>query len=433
MSKGLLAKVMKYELQYLDGCGEFRKMQEQIWQLQRQTRDILNRTIQIAFHWDYLNRENYEKTGEYLDLNKETGYKTLDGYVYNQLKAPHENMAASNLNATIQKAWSKYKSSKTDILRGSVSVPSYKKDQPLMIDKKAVKLSENEAAPTAELTLFSGRYKKEHGFSGNVRFCLVIKDGTQRTIFQKLLNGEYGLGGCQLIYDRHKWFLLMTYRFSPQQQELDPDKILGVDLGECYAIYASSTAEYGSLKIDGGNVTAYAKKLEARRRSLQRQAVVCGEGRIGHGTKTRVGDVFKAQDRIANFRATENHRYSKALVEYAVKHGFGTIQMEDLSGIKEDTKFPKFLRHWTYYDLQTKIEAKAKEQGIKVIKVNPQDTSQRCSKCGNIDRANRPRQERFCCTSCGFTANADFNASQNLSIKGIDKIIKERNAKGKES
>ena len=95
----------------------------------------------------------------------------------------------------------------------------------------------------------------------------------------------------------------------------------------------------------------------------------------------------------------------------------------DLSGIKEDTGFPRRLQHWTYYDLQTKIENKAKEHGIRVVKIDPRCTSQRCSRCGHIDPKNRPSQSQFCCTACDFRANADFNASQNISTKGIDKII----------
>ena len=190
------------------------------------------------------------------------------------------------------------------------------------------------------------------------------------------------------------------------------------------ALYASSVVEYGSLRLEGGEVTSYAKKLEARKHVLfKNRRPIVEEGRKGHGTKTRVADVYKTEDKIANFRNTINHRYSKELIEYAIQHQFGTIQMEDLSGIKQDTGFPKFLRHWTYYDLQQKIIAKAKEYGINVVKVNPQYTSQRCSKCGHIDSANRPSQAVFCCTKCGFKANADFNASQNLSIPKIDKII----------
>lgn len=194
-------------------------------------------------------------------------------------------------------------------------------------------------------------------------------------------------------------------------------------MGEHYAICASTINEYGRFIIEGGEITAFAKKWEARKRSMQKQATYCGEGRIGHGTKTRVANVYQAKDRIANFRDTTNHRYSKALIDYALKHQCGIIQIEDLSGIKQETQFPKFLQHWTYYDLQSKIETKAKEHGIAVIKVNPRFTSQRCSKCGYIDSENRKTQESFCCVKCKFTANADFDASQNLSIPNIDHVI----------
>ena len=94
--------------------------------------------------------------------------------------------------------------------------------------------------------------------------------------------------------------------------------------------------------------------------------------------------------------------------------------MEELTGIAKDKVF---LKDWSYYDLQQKIENKAKEKGIDVVYINPAYTSQRCSKCGCIHEENRKEQD-FVCLECGFKANADFNASQNIAIKDIDKIIK---------
>ena len=421
MAKGTITKVMKYELRYQYGCDDFSQMQNLVWTLQRKTREILNRTIQMAYHWDYMNREHFKETGEWLDIQVETGYKRFDGKIYNDLKSDYTDMAGSNLNATIQEAWKKYTGIRKKISSGEMSLPSYKSDQPLIIHKSAVRISG--ADNTVTFTLFSDKLKKEHGFKSNVCFSPMIRDNTQRSIWENVCSGKYGIGECKLVYDRPKWFLLLTYSFNPGGTILDPEKILGVDLGEANAIYASTFGEYGFLRIEGGEITGKARSMEARIRSMQKQAAYCGEGRIGHGTKTRVSDVYKAKDRIANFRDTINHRYSKALIEYAVKTGCGVIQMEDLSGIKQDVRNPKLLRHWTYYDLQNKITAKAKEKGIVVKKINPEYTSQRCSKCGNIDKNNRREQARFCCTKCGYSANADFNASQNISIKNIEKII----------
>ena len=435
MSKGTLTKVMKYTLRYIGGCGDFYEMQHIFWDLQKQTRAVLNKSIQIAFDWDYRNREAYRETGEYLDVFSVTGYKRLDGYIYDCLKREHPDFTGGNLNAAIQTAWKKYSSSKKDVLSGRMSLPSYRSNQPLIFHKSNVRISrEKYGVPAIEFTVLSNNYKKEHELSSNPSFEVLLNDGTQRTIFDRVLSGEYKLGQCMVQYEKKKWFLLLTYTFPAEMHALDKDKILGVDLGESLVLCASSVSEWGRLAIDGGEVTRFAAQIEARKRSQQHQAAYCGEGRIGHGTKARVSSVYKTEDKIANFRDTINHRYSKALIDYAVKHGFGTIQMEDLSGIKADTGFPKFLRHWTYYDLQNKIEAKAKEHGIEVLKVDPKFTSQRCSKCGCIDENNRKDQAHFQCVNCGFKANADFNASQNLSIRDIDKIIeKEYNANSKQT
>ena len=97
--------------------------------------------------------------------------------------------------------------------------------------------------------------------------------------------------------------------------------------------------------------------------------------------------------------------------------------MEDLSGISEmDT----FLKDWTFYDLQQKIRYKAEDKGIEVITIKPSYTSQRCHKCGCIDKSSRHTQEKFKCTTCGYECNADVNAARNIAIKGIEKIIEQQ-------
>lgn len=429
-----LSKVMKYELRYVEGCGGFYEMQHAVWNVISQTQELLNKTIQAYFQWDCRCRDHLRLTGEKLDEKKELGC-TLDNYIYHHLRDEYADLSSAMVNAVVRKAAQRYKASRFNIEKGKESVPSYKRDQPVLLhNKDGIRLTGDVHNAEVLLTMFSREYQKRTNLDSRVRFKVMVCDRTQESILSKVLDGQYGLGQCQLVYDKRKWFLLLTYQFTPEERKLDPEKILGVDLGEAYAIYASSVGEYERLRIEGGEVTEFAQRCEARRKSLQHQAAYCGEGRIGHGTKTRVDAVYSMQDRIANFRKTINHRYSKALVDFAVKNGYGTIQMEDLSGIKSNLEYPRRLQHWTYYDLQSKIEAKAAEAGIVVRKVKPRYTSQRCSRCGNIDPENRKEQATFCCTQCGYRTNADYNASQNLSIKGIDEIIaKELSAKDKQS
>jgi len=60
------------------------------------------------------------------------------------------------------------------------------------------------------------------------------------------------------------------------------------------------------------------------------------------------------------------------------------------------------------------IEYKAQAKGIRVVYVDARYTSQKCSRCGYISRSNRIDQSHFVCKHCGFSLNADLNASRNI-------------------
>jgi putative transposase len=65
------------------------------------------------------------------------------------------------------------------------------------------------------------------------------------------------------------------------------------------------------------------------------------------------------------------------------------------------------------------LEYKLSERGGQLIKVDPKYTSQTCNKCGHISKENRQSQSKFVCTSCGYSANADINASKNILDRGM--------------
>lgn len=62
----------------------------------------------------------------------------------------------------------------------------------------------------------------------------------------------------------------------------------------------------------------------------------------------------------------------------------------------------------------------------RVEKVNPAYTSQTCSRCLHVDRNSRKNQALFCCTTCGYTANADVNAACNIAagraVRGAENV-----------
>lgn len=65
------------------------------------------------------------------------------------------------------------------------------------------------------------------------------------------------------------------------------------------------------------------------------------------------------------------------------------------------------------------LEYKQAWRGGWVTKVNPRYTSQRCSQCQHVAKANRTTQAGFKCVSCGYEANADLNAACNILTAGL--------------
>lgn len=405
---------------------DYQKIRDYLWELQKQTRTIKNKAVQIC--WDFQNKSMayHDEHGVYLKDKDEYGM-SLRGYLYACLKNGVD-IYSMNIVATTDKAYKEFDAAKKDILRGDRSILSYKKNQPLELHNESIVLSQDGDKYIAKLKLFNTSFKGKTGYPYTfVDFLINVRDHSQKAILNRCINGTYKITASKLIYNEKKyiWELNLGYNFTPETaEELDPDRILGVDLGVHYPICASVYGELPRLTIPGGEIEEFRQRVEARKRSLQNQGKYCGEGRIGHGRATRCKPVDNIEDKIARFRDTRNHQYSKALIDYAIKCECGTIQMEDLTGVTDGAN--RFLKNWTYFDLQTKIEYKAEAAGIKVVKIKPQFTSQRCSKCGYIDRENRPTQAEFKCLKCGYEANADYNASQNIAIRGIDKIIEKQ-------
>ncbi len=100
------------------------------------------------------------------------------------------------------------------------------------------------------------------------------------------------------------------------------------------------------------------------------------------------------------------------------------VVVEGLKDVKKNskkqrrisTKFMNKLQRWVYSYFLSRLEQTCEVNGVRIHKVDPVYTSQICSVCGNRDSRSR-KGEKFCCTACGFSADADWNASQNILSK----------------
>ncbi len=225
-------------------------------------------------------------------------------------------------------------------------------------------------------------------------------------------------------------FLLLSIDIPAKKQMLDKDVVLGVDLGiKCPLYLAINKNDNFNMQI--GDIEHFHNQrtmFQKRFKSLQK--LMCTQG--GHGRKKKLEPLEKLKEKERNWVHTQNHVYSREVIKQALKQNAGTIHMESLKDfgkgkdgyVKDEYKY--LLRYWSYYELQSMIEYKAKLEGIEVKYIDPAYTSQTCSYCG--ERGERKKQEEFVCTNpqckrCGEKINADFNAARNIAMS--KKIVKD--------
>lgn len=424
----MTTKTMKYEIKYE------KELYALLSDIQYEVFLLKNKATSIAYDWQNFSFSYHDRFGEYPKEKEITGV-TLTADINRMLKQDHAKSVYSMTRETaVKEAIDKFKNDKLQILKGEISIMRYKRDGSFPIRAKQINhlTKLNSKQYTCKLALLSKEGAKERGLkNGQLDVDLRTGKGAYE-ILDRIIDGSYKLCDSRITKNKNKFYLLITYSFDSKQMEtLDPNKIMGIDLGVNIPAYlAVSNDNYYRQPVGSKDeIDSFRRQVESRKRSLQRQRKWCGEGSIGHGTKTRIKPLEKLSGKIARFKDTKNHCWSRYIVNEAIKNNCGVIQMEDLTGISEENTF---LKTWTFYDLKQKIKYKAEEVGIKFVEIKPSHTSGRCSCCGHIHRSVdkdiwRPKQDTFKCMKCDFGhkfhVNADWNAARNIATKDIDKII----------
>ena len=91
-----ITKTMKYQIHYIDGCGDFHNMQKELWDLQKITRQILNKTVTECYLWWERSDQYYRDTGKTLNVSdiSPKNLSSLAGYIYDKLKGEYENVCS---------------------------------------------------------------------------------------------------------------------------------------------------------------------------------------------------------------------------------------------------------------------------------------------------------------------------------------------------
>lgn len=341
---------------------------------------------------------------------------------------------------------------KKGLMFGTVALPTYRKDDPLLVHVDFVRLRSSN--PHIDNGMYHGYSSHEefldnlynnklevnikfaNGIIFNIVFGSPYKSAEIRSVIKNIFEENYFIGGSSIGIEKGKIILNLTITFPSVQTELDENTVVGVHFGKNSPIVCSVNNKSYTIRL--GDTVDYERrrtKFFVERRRLQ-SALTYSTG--GHGRSHKISpDHFNAKE--DHWARTYNHILSRQIIEFAKKNKAKYIYMEDMTYLKEAArKFSTsdeeeeektaagiakryfFLYPWSYFELQNFIQYKAARLGIEVRMVNPVSSIFTCRYCGTYD-VDAVQDDTFICNnpdcSCYHREkDVDYNAAKCVSL-----------------
>lgn|SRR5690625_4387735 len=241
----------------------------------------------------------------------------------------------------------------------------------------------------------------QSGFSLKDNKIKLSKIGNIRMNLHRKLSGE--LKTCTIMHKNNRYYVALVCEVENPKIRFT-DKAVGIDLGISHLAITSDGEFYNNPK--------YLRKSDRQLKRLQR--IVSKRKKGSHRRRKAVQLLAKKHEQIANQRKDTNHKVSRKLI-----NEYDLIVFEDLNikGMVKNKHLAKNIHEVSWNQLINFTMYKAENAGKKVKLVNPHNTSQQCSSCGEIVKKTLAQRKHIC--SCGYTAHRDINASINILHRGL--------------
>src|SRR5574344_2091808 len=295
----------------------------------------------------------------------------------------------------------------------------------------------------------NSRYKTLRLLKTNLRFR-----------YHREFPNNYKLSSITISKDSTEYYVSFGIEFKNKidlvvsKDNLDISKSIGIDLN-AYNFAVSANVNFiqdsniskvtlnhlidnGATNRKGLKYAKYVKLLERKQsrrvlKELKNSKVNKTKIKLGSNHKKTQKKLNKLIKRVSNQKIDLYHKITTQLT-----NKFDLIVVEDLKVknmsksskgnnlnhgkmVKQKSGLNRTILNASFYQFVSMIQYKTTMLNDKLfVKVNPQYTSQECSNCGNIDKANRSKQDKFKCTACGFETNPDIQASKTILKRGLE-------------
>ncbi len=163
------------------------------------------------------------------------------------------------------------------------------------------------------------------------------------------------------------------------------------------------------IKSDGTQIPIpqYYRKAQKRLKKIQKAVSRSKKG--SNNRKKAVSKLGKAHKKVADTRKYFHFKTAKELLD---NHDLVAHEKLNIKGLAQ-TKIAKSVLDAGWGQFLSILSVKAENAGLITKAVNPRNTSQNCSNCGN--KVLKKLKDRIhSCPHCGYVADRDVNAAINI-------------------
>jgi len=235
------------------------------------------------------------------------------------------------------------------------------------------------------------------------RFKQFLREGWKFTAFQLKRYGSI-------------WRILVSIKkeFSIRK---DYTAIIGIDRGSRTLVALSIVDGKGKILKQ----LYFGRDIWDRQRdiSLRRSKLFSFADKGDTKARRKLRTLYRKE---SQFVKTRCYQIAHQVLDLAEQYN-ACIALEDLRGLKNsrlNRRGNRKVKRMPYHQFEVALRQVAGQYNTAVISVNPAYTSQICSRCG---AAHKTTAVVFKCSTCGYIANRDRNASVNIAfVAGISSL-----------
>lgn len=242
------------------------------------------------------------------------------------------------------------------------------------------------------------QFKKEH-FSNNK--IILSKIGTVKVIVHRPIPDRFDIKTVSITKKADGYYVTLSLEdktVPTVKADFDINNIVGIDVGLRDFIVTSDDERIAAPK--------FLRKAERTIKSAQRRVSIRNIG--SNRRKKAIKKLGKQHKKVADTRKDFHFKTANNLLK---KYDVIAVEKLNIKGLAKsinDAGWGQFISILT---------VKAENAGLKVVAINPNGTSQKCSSCGQIV-LKQLSQRTHNCHSCKVNLCRDLNASLNIKNRG---------------